>query len=146
MLYLAYGMNTNLDQMARRCPQAESLGRYDLHNFRLCFRGPADIEYSPGDSLQCVLWRITKDCERSLDLLEGYPTFYTKRYIPVSYNGVPQRAMIYQMVDFIGYDPPGDGYVRMLDEGYRSHGLDTEQIYSAKGYQLFDSYAEDLYN
>lgn len=38
-LYIAYGSNLNLEQMARRCPTAEVVGKTQLHNFRLMFRG-----------------------------------------------------------------------------------------------------------
>ena len=39
MLYFAYGMNTNLGEMARRCPGAVSLGHARLidHVFRFAF-------------------------------------------------------------------------------------------------------------
>ena len=43
-LYLAYGMNTNIDQMASRCPGSVSIGRVDIPDHRLVFRGVADIE------------------------------------------------------------------------------------------------------
>ena len=37
-LYFAYGSNLNLDQMARRCPDAEPVGRVRLDGYRLAFR------------------------------------------------------------------------------------------------------------
>jgi hypothetical protein len=42
MLYLAYGMNTNIDQMASRCPGSVSVGRVDIPDHRLVFRGVAE--------------------------------------------------------------------------------------------------------
>lgn len=146
MLYLAYGMNTNIDQMSGRCPGAVSLGRWDLANHRLVFRGPADVEYSPGDVVQCVLWDITKECELSLDRLEGYPTFYGKKYVPVTFHGMKHRAMIYQMNDQDGYYSPSNSYVWMLEEGYATHGLDLDQIYSANGYQEIADKHDNVYN
>ena len=38
-LYLAYGSNLNLRQMAHRCPGAELLGYTYLENTRLIYRG-----------------------------------------------------------------------------------------------------------
>jgi len=146
MLYLAYGMNTNLDQMAGRCPGAVSLGRWDLANHRLVFRGPADVEYSPGDIVQCVLWDITKECELSLDRLEGYPSYYGKKFVPVTFHGMKHRAMIYQMNDQDGYYTPGNSYVWLLEEGYKAHGLDLDQIYSANGYQEIANTRAFVYN
>lgn len=135
MLYLAYGMNTNIDQMAGRCPGSVSIGRVDIPDHRLVFRGVADIEHSPGDVLQTVLWDITPACEAALDILEGYPTFYDKKYIDVEINGKLYEAMIYQMVgDRLDYSHPSSYYQQMLEEGYQDHGLDINQIYEAEGF------------
>ena len=135
MLYLAYGMNTNIDQMASRCPNAISIGRVDIPDYRLVFRGVADIELSKGDVLQTVMWDITEDCEMALDMLEGYPTFYTKKYLDVEINGKMYEAMVYQMVgDRLDYSHPNDYYQYMLEEGYQDHGLDLNQIYEAEGF------------
>jgi hypothetical protein len=132
---LSYGMNTNIDQMAGRCPGSVSIGRVDIPDYRLVFRGVADIEYSPGDELQTVMWDITPACEAALDILEGYPTFYTKKYLNVDINGKMYEAMIYQMVgDRLDYSTPGMYYQQMLEEGYQDHGLDLSQIYGAEGF------------
>lgn len=139
MLYLAYGMNTNIDQMASRCPGSISIGRVDIPDYRLVFRGVADIEYSPGDVLQTVMWDITPECEDALDILEGYPTFYTKKYLNVDINGKMYEAMIYQMVgDRLDYSHPSSYYQQMLEEGYQDHGLDLNQIYEAEGYDAIE--------
>lgn len=128
-------MNTNIDQMASRCPGSVSIGRVDIPDHRLVFRGVADIEYSLGSVLQTVLWDITPECELALDMLEGYPTFYDKNYIDVEINGKLYEAMIYQMVrDTLDYSHPGSYYQNMLEEGYQDHGLDLNQIYNAEGF------------
>jgi hypothetical protein len=135
MLYLAYGMNTNIDQMASRCPGSVSIGRVDIPDYRLVFRGVADIEYSPGDTLQTVMWDITPACEDALDMLEGYPTFYTKKYLQVEIGRKSYEAMVYQMVgDRLDYSHPSSYYQQMLEEGYQDHGLDINQIYEAEGF------------
>ena len=135
MLYLSYGMNTNIDQMASRCPGSVSIGRVDIPDYRLVFRGVADVEFCPGSVLQTVMWDITPDCELALDMLEGYPTFYTKKYLNVEINGKLYEAMIYQMVgNRLDYSHPGMYYQQMLEEGYQDHGLDLSQIYGAEGF------------
>lgn len=138
MLYLAYGMNSNVDQMAYRCPSSISLGRVDVADHRLVFRGVADIVHSPGDTLQCVLWDITKDCEQALDMLEGYPHFYDKKELPIEFMGHKADAMIYYMVSQYGLSRPNQSYQRMLEEGYYAHGLDLDQIYKAEGFNQYD--------
>ena len=135
MLYLAYGMNTNIDQMAGRCPNSISIGRVDIPDYRLVFRGVADVVESPGDILQTVLWDITPRCEAALDILEGYPTFYTKKYLDVKIGSKTYEAMIYQMIgDRLDYSHPSMSYQTMLEEGYQAHGLDLNQIYEAEGF------------
>jgi len=134
-LMLSYGMNTNIDQMAGRCPGSISIGRVDIPDYRLVFRGVADIEECPGSVLQTVLWDITPACEAALDILEGYPTFYDKKYIDVEINGKTYEAMIYQMVgDRLGYSTPSSYYQELLEDGYKAHGLDLNQIYEAEGF------------
>jgi hypothetical protein len=39
IIYLAYGSNLNLEQMAYRCPNAKALGGTKLNGYRLLFRG-----------------------------------------------------------------------------------------------------------
>jgi len=135
-LMLAYGMNTNIYQMSQRCPNAVSIGRYDLVDHRLVFRGVADVEVSYGDVAQCVLWDITPECEEELDILEGYPSFYGKKYVTVTVNGKEHEAMVYQMTgEYVHYSSPNMYYQEMLEEGYKAHGLDVEQIYTAEGFK-----------
>lgn len=134
-LMLAYGMNTNIDQMAGRCPNSISIGRVDIPDYRLVFRGVADVVESPGDILQTVLWDITSRCEAALDILEGYPTFYTKKYLDVKIGSKTHEAMIYHMIgDRLDYSHPSMSYQNMLEEGYQAHGLDLNQIYEAEGF------------
>mgnify|MGYP003346684724 CR=1 FL=1 len=116
-LYFAYGMNTNIDQMAYRCPAAVCLGRYDLQDHRLVFRGVADAVYSEGDVLQTVLWDITPECERELDILEGYPYLYDKKEVLVYYNNVYEYAMMYYMIDQYRSSQPSKAYEMILKEG-----------------------------
>lgn len=134
-LMLSYGMNTNVAQMASRCPNAISIGRVDIPNYRLVFRGVADIEESYGDTLQCVLWDITENCEKALDILEGFPDFYGKEYIDVTFGKKTYTAMIYKMIGSdLGYSIPSSYYQEMLEDGYADHGLDVQQIYEAEGF------------
>ena len=63
-IYLAYGSNLNLDQMAYRCPTATILGTSELKDYRLRFRGGhggavATVEPYEGGSVPILLWAIT---------------------------------------------------------------------------------------
>ena len=131
MYYLAYGMNTNKGQMAWRCPRARSLGKVDLDGYKLAFKQYCDVVPHPTSKTECVLWDITPECERSLDLLEGYPDFYGKKEVEVKYKGRKIRAMIYYMTDHYGFGAPSEGYLNMVVEGYRSHNMPIMQIVQA---------------
>lgn len=145
-LYCAYGMNSNVDEMASRCPGSVSIGRVDIPDHRLVFRGVADIEESVGDILQTVMWDITPACEDALDKLEGYPTFYGKKYIDVTIGNKIYKAMIYQMIaERLDYYSPSSYYQELLEEGYKAHGLELNQIYNAEGFCDVEEYLDNRY-
>jgi gamma-glutamylcyclotransferase (GGCT)/AIG2-like uncharacterized protein YtfP len=129
--YLAYGMNTNLAQMALRCPAAKSLGPVKLKDHKLAFKLFCDAVVSEGDSMDCVLWTITDRCEAALDRLEGYPDFYGKKEVTVFYQSKPIKAMIYYMTDFYKSSLPSEHYLKTVTEGYLDHNMNLEQIYHA---------------
>ena len=43
-LYAAYGSNLNKAQMQKRCPKSKPFGAIVLDEYRLVFKGVADIE------------------------------------------------------------------------------------------------------
>lgn len=130
-LYFAYGMNTNLDGMARRCPDAVSHGHARLIDHVFRFSGPADVVKCKGSFVDGVLWTVTDRCMEALDMLEGYPFYYNRRFKEVWFDGRVVKACVYFMqpgnIDY----PPSDGYFNMVLEGYRDHGVPTEQLYNA---------------
>jgi hypothetical protein len=126
--YFAYGMNTNLGEMARRCPASVAIGSLILDDHRLVFRGVADIEPCVGRKVWGALWTITAECERALDLLEGYPNFYTKDEIDFEYEGTVCTAMVYVMRGRQYESPPGSGYEQCLREGYAAFDMPQKQI------------------
>ena len=94
-LYFAYGMNTNKEEMAYRCPSAVPMGKAILPGYRLEFKSFATIVPSPKESVEGVLWTITDTDESALDMLEGYPEFYDKKNVSVIHNEMDYIAMTY---------------------------------------------------
>ena len=94
-LYFAYGSNINLYQMDYRCPDATVVGPVALENYELLFRrgGFATIAPKEGGKVHGLLWSITPECERSLDMYEGYPRFYDKRTVTVR-DGLGQELPV----------------------------------------------------
>jgi len=130
-LMFAYGMNTNIEGMARRCPKSVSHGAAYLLDHVFRFAGPADVVKHRDSYVDGVLWTITDDCLASLDNLEGYPYFYNRNLRDVWHEGRIVRALTYYMQPGNLDSPPSDSYFNMVLEGYRDHGVPTEQLYNA---------------
>lgn len=149
MLYFAYGMNTNKEQMSWRCPKAVSLGAAELPEYELAFRTHADITVVPGSSMEGVLWEITEDCLAALDQLEGYPTYYTRYTVDVFHENTWKKALVYKM-NSGDLQTPSAGYLRMLVEGYSDHGVNLQQLYQAvddaEQHELLTQYSDIGYN
>ena len=131
-LYFAYGMNTNTEEMAYRCPRARSLGKAVLLGYRLEFKSFATIVPDPKEQVEGVLWTITDTDESALDMLEGYPEFYDKKTVSVEHNGQSYIAMTYIMGPREQGYAPSDGYYSMVSEGYQTFGLNQRQLLDAK--------------
>jgi len=131
-LYFAYGMNTNQEEMAYRCPSAKPLGLAVLPGYRFEFKSFATIVPNPKESVEGVLWSITEADELALDMLEGYPEFYDKKTVSVEHKNQPYIAMTYIMSPREQNYPPSDGYYSMVSEGYQQFGLSQQQLLDAK--------------
>ena len=131
-LYFAYGMNTNREEMAYRCPSARALGKAVLPGYRLEFKSFATIVPSPKETVEGVLWPITDTDESALDMLEGYPEFYDKKTVSVEHDNQSYRAMTYIMGPREHGYAPSEGYYSMVSEGYQTFGLNQRQLLDAK--------------
>lgn len=136
--YFAYGMNTNLKEMAARCSGAELVGQVILTKHKFVFRSHADIEPCEDSDVAGVLWRITPECEQSLDSLEGYPYYYEKKEVVVdTFDGEEISgmnhfiAMTYYMTKPVTESLPSAGYYNCLVEGYSDNNISIFQIKQA---------------
>lgn len=128
MKYFAYGMNTNLDQMARRCPGAVCLGMSWVDDYQFEFRHHADIGKLPGGRVYGVLWDIDKTHRQALDTLEGFPHYYHRLQVMVDTGKYRVSAMTYQMVEQGEIAMPGQGYLDMVAEGYQDNSVPPNQL------------------
>jgi len=136
MKYFAYGMNTNLAQMAMRCPKARCLGAAYLPNHQFRFARHADILPIPGFVTHGVLWEITDDCLVSLDALEGYPDYYQRKTVAVQHQLQSVEVMTYYMIGDLPDELPGIGYVDMIKQGYFENRVPDRQIQEALDFLL----------
>ena len=118
-LYFAYGANLNKVSMSLRCPQATPYQAFALRGWQLDFAHHATIRPHPGRTVQGAMWRITEECERSLDAFEGYPDYYTKRVL--EQDG--KEFMVY-IINPPLTGSPGVGYLDVIEQGYRDWNLD----------------------
>ena len=137
-LYFAYGMNTNKEEMAYRCPGACALGKAILPGYMFEFKNFATIVPNPKEQVEGVLWTITETDEWALDILEGYPKFYGKKNISVVYNDLTHIAMTYIMGPREQGYAPSDSYYSMVSEGYQTFGLSQLQLLEAKERSIKD--------
>lgn len=135
-IYMAYGSNLNQDQMAIRCPGAAIVGKSELKDYELLFRGDrrhavATIEPKEGSSVPVLLWEIDRGNERALDHYEGYPRLYGKHWMEVETGGKRTPAMVYLMNPGLEFGIPSDDYADTIWEGYEMAGFDTGRLEEA---------------
>ena len=111
-LYIAYGSNLSVEQMARRCPTATIVGTAILDGWRLLFNGPASIERKEGYQVPVLIWDIKPNDERSL------------------LNGAKEQAMVYIM-NTNDENEPGNYYYKILEDGYKEFGFNLEILQKA---------------
>lgn len=135
-LYFAYGSNLDLEQMAQRCPDAETVGPVRLENYELRFRGNGFATVTPkkGSVVYGLVWKITPNCEQSLDRYEGYPRHYTKETVTVKdAAGAEIPVMVYIMAEPYCRQPalPSPYYYRVIQRGFEANGLPVESLQAA---------------
>lgn len=129
--YLAYGSNLNLDQMSYRCPTAKPIGKTILKDYRLVYKGKSDdyayltIEKCEDSSVPLGIFEISYFDMLSLDIYEGYPTFYSKCYIPIKIGNKTKKALIYVMNENFDYHLPKLKYIETCLKGYKCFGFDS---------------------
>lgn len=137
MIYLAYGSNLHLGQMALRCPTAKPIGTATLNGYKLVFRGNswggvANVEPDENSSVPVLLWAIKPNDEKALDRYEGYPHLYTKITETVDLHGDPVEAMLYVMTDGHRICPPTFSYFETIRQGYEMNGFDCGPLVDAR--------------
>lgn len=128
-LYIAYGSNLNLAQMASRCPSATIYAKGFLNNWELVYRGSntnshATIIRKPKSTVPVIVWKIQPADEYYLDIYEGYPHYYFKKDIMVYINGKKRKAMVYIMDETQMPGRPSKQYINTIRQGYINNKMD----------------------
>lgn len=96
MLYFGYGSDLWMSQMAQRCPNSVYVGIARLRGYKWMIneRGYADVVHNPHVSsieaetsshVRGLVYRLTADDERRLDINEAVPSAYEKRMHTVDF-------------------------------------------------------------
>ena len=148
-LYIAYGSNINLEQMAYRCPHSKVVGTSEIKDFELEFRGVATIVPKENASVPVLIWELD---ERDLPILnryEGWPRLYRQEKMPFELNGRFYKGMAYLM-NRGEISPPSQQYYNTILQGYRENGLDKKYLQTALEksqqleYSVNDEFDEDF--
>ncbi len=131
-LYLAYGSNMNLKQMAFRCPDAVPTDSFYLEGYELNFKGRgafyATIDPKENSKVPVTIWEISAEDELNLDRYEGYPTFYRKEYFNLHIGDEDLEVMVYLM-NAQEYGQPSAEYIHTIASGYKSAGFSPKTLY-----------------
>ena len=136
IIYIAYGSNLNLTQMAQRCPEARLLGSAAIPDYKLEFRGPQGDVYATvtpmkGGSVPVLLWDIGPEDEAALDIYEDYPNCYRKESLSLTVQGRGVEGMIYIMNNNPPFGQPSKKYFNTILEGYNSAGFPQDGLFKA---------------
>lgn len=141
--YLAYGSNLSVVQMLRRCPFAIYVGKGEIKDYQLLFKGSKTgsyltIEEKKGSMVPVLVWEIDERDEKNLDVYEGYPRFYYKKEIEIEVEffveNVPPtivNALVYIMDEKRPLGIPSLHYYDTCLEGYCRFGFEIEILEQA---------------
>ena len=127
-LYFAYGMNTNLESMKTRCPDAECLGPAELSDYGLEFAHHCNVKPALGGRVPGLLWQISERDLDSLDITEGYPYYYTRLGAVVEHAGESKLAIVYTMTGETVPAPPTEYYWNLVQTGYQQNAISQREL------------------
>lgn len=129
-LYIAYGSNINLEQMAYRCPHSKVVGTSEIKDFELEFRGVATIVPKENMKVPVLIWALDERDLPVLNKYEGFPSFYRQEKMPFEMDGKSYEGMAYLM-NHGTISPPSPQYYNTILQGYRENGLDESYLETA---------------
>ena len=125
MYYIAYGSNLNFKLMNSRCPRAKPVFYVNDHRvnklfgWRLSFNRYANIIKDKNSFVPIGLWKITKHCEKELDIYENFPMLYSKIYL--KYKSIKTMTYVMNSNKLL---KPSNTYLKLIYQGYEDFNLD----------------------
>lgn len=130
--YIAYGSNLNIEQMSYRCRDAKKIGSTILKDYKLVFDTHLTIEKEKGAETPVGIWEVSDNDIHYLDVYEGYPTYYKKKYLTLKLNDKKYKALVYVMNrhNEVPEVPSYQYYLTCL-QGYKDFNLDPKYLNKA---------------
>lgn len=144
-LYIAYGSNINLKQMAYRCPHSKVVGTSEINDFELEFRGVATIVPNKGAAVPVLIWELDERDLPTLNKYEGWPRLYRQENMEFELDGRTFEGMAYLM-NRGEISPPSQQYYNTILQGYRENGLDESYLQKALENSLQMDFAEEEFD
>ncbi len=135
-MYIAYGSNINLEQMAYRCPHSKVVGTSEIKGYELEFRGVATIVPKENMKVPVLIWELDDRDLPILNRYEGHPHLYRQEKMPFELNGKSYEGMVYLM-NRGTISPPSPQYYNTILQGYRENGLDESYLETALENSIF---------
>lgn len=129
--YFAYGMLTDPEIM----DGIELVGVAKLPNFRYEMFEYANVVPEPSSVVYGCLWRVDRRIIANLDRVEGYPTLYDRKTVPVYVKGQKYAAELYTMTpatrEQLADTSPSESYIEKIERGYSHAGVPLAQVDAA---------------
>lgn len=154
-MFFAYSNNMDRKWMNFGCPAAEVAGKARLEGYRLAFcgkkmnEGEATILPEKGRYVDGVLWRLTEECEATLDRYKRCPFWYKKELVRVK----AENGRTYETIAYVMNAPfkdrlatPSEFRLSVILEGCRQNGIPTEPIMEAARQSQLEAGVKDAGN
>ena len=99
--------------------------------YELQFMYHATIEPKQDSEVPVLLWKLSEQDEKRLDVYEGFPKYYRKEILHFEFQGEETEGMVYIMNGNKPLQPPSPQYYSIIEQGYKSVGLDTKFLEQA---------------
>ena len=115
--------------MRSRCPRARPVFYLNgvrvnkLSGWSLSFNRYANIIKNNNGFVPIGLWKITKHCEKELDIYENFPMLYSKIYL--KYKSIKTMTYVMNSNKLL---KPSNTYLKLIHQGYKDFNLDINYL------------------
>jgi len=123
ILYFAYGSNLSISQMKRRCSSSKIVRKGMLKNHDLAFTkyssgwagGVADVVKQKNKNVWGLLYSISYEDLKKLDMYEGYPNSYSRKLVSINcMNAITKNVWVYYVVKRSNHEAPSKKYLGII--------------------------------